>query len=82
MNVLQSIGFAYGVALVALVPVLVLVLLVPGLRRRLVTGPLRRRLRRGPHDGATLAYTRWMEPPTCMHGVPSPCGLCGSFGRT
>ena len=20
------------------------------------------------------------EMPTCMHGVPSPCGLCGSFG--
>lgn len=63
MSVLQSVGFAYGVTVVALVPVAVLVLLVPSWRRRLVTGPLRRlAARRRPP--ATLRYTLpYTRPP-------------------
>lgn len=24
-------------------------------------------------------YGRQQDVPTCMHGVPSPCGICGAF---
>ena len=62
MSVLQSVGYAYGVAVVAMVPVALLVLLVPSWRRRMVTGPLRRRFGRRvqPQDTMriTIPYTR------------------------
>lgn len=32
----------------------------------------------GPH---LHARTDQDEPATCMHGVTSPCGLCGEFGQ-
>ena len=67
MSVLYSVGYAYGVAAVAMAPVALVVLLVPFLRRRLVTGPLRRLLAR--HRAAdtmriTMPYTRsYTRPP-------------------